>query len=105
AADGIYVLVNSIGGVQVPVLADPFHRRQNLDELSQFAGRDRAPALADVTVQRERLILGEDINLAQVGIDAIGEGYIDDAVRSAKGDCRLGTITSQGIETLPRAAR
>ena len=103
-ADGVDVLVDGVGGAQVPVLAHPLHGRQDLDELAQVAGHD-VPALADVAVQRQRLVLGEDVDVAQVGVDAVGERDVDDAVDAAEGDRRLGAVAGQGIQALPRASR
>ncbi len=48
-------------------------------------GDDGAPALADVAVEGERLVLGEDVDVAEVGVDAVGEGDVDDAVLAGEG--------------------
>ena len=66
--DRVNVLIHRVGGALVPLIAYPLHRRQHFDELSHLAAHD-VPAFADVAVQRKRLVLGEDINPAQVGID------------------------------------
>src|SRR5262249_43176783 len=92
AANGIDVLVNGVGGAQVPVLAHALHGWQDLDELAQLPRHHRAPAFADVAVQRKRLVLGEDIHAAQVGVDAVGERDIDDAVVAAEGHGGLGAV-------------
>ena len=63
-ADGVDILVNRVGGAHVPVGADPLHGRQDLNELAQFLGHDAGPAFADVAVERERLVLGEDVDPA-----------------------------------------
>jgi len=42
------------------------------------------PAFADVPVQRKRLVLGKDVNRAQVGINAVGKCDIDNAVVSRR---------------------
>jgi hypothetical protein len=44
--------------------------------------------------------LRQDINPPQIGVQAVGKGDIDDAINAAEGDCRLGTIASEGIESL-----
>ncbi len=36
-ADRINVLVDRVGRALIPLIADPLHRRQHFDELSQFA--------------------------------------------------------------------
>ncbi len=99
AADGVDVLVDGIGGSLVPVLADALHGRQNFDELPKLAGDD-LPGLADVAIEGERLVLGEDVDLAQSGVDAVGEGYVDDAVDAAEGDSGFGAVAGERIKPL-----
>src|SRR5207248_4923829 len=81
-ADRINILIHGVGGALVPRLADPLHRRQHFDELSHFA-TDDVPAFTDMAVQGKRLVLGQDVDPAQVGVDAIGERDVDDAVNAA----------------------
>ena len=102
-ADGVDVLVNGVGGAHVPVVADALHGRQDLDELAQLAGHD-VPAFADVAVERERLVLREDVDPAQVGVDAVGERDVDDAVDAAEGNGRFGAVAGEGIEPFARTA-
>jgi hypothetical protein len=97
-ADGVDVLVDGVGGALVPGFGDALHGREDLDELAEFVGDHRAPALADVAVERERLVLGEDVDVAQVGVDAVGEGDVDDAVLAGEGDGGLGAIAGEGEE-------
>ena len=97
-ADGVDVLVDGVGGALVPGLGDALHGRKNLDELAEFVGDDRAPALADVAIERERLVLGEDVDVAQIGVDAVGEGDVDDAVLAGEGDGGLGAIAGERKE-------
>ena len=102
-ADGVDVLVNGVGGAHVPVVAHALHGRQDLDELAHLAGHD-VPAFADVAVERERLVLGEDVDPAQVGVDAVGERDVDDAVDAAEGDGGFGAVAGEGIEPFSRAS-
>ena len=67
-------------------------------------GDDAGPALADVAVEREGLVLGEDVNAAQAGVDAVGERDVDDAVVAAEGNGRLGAVTREREETFAGAA-
>ncbi len=94
-ADGVDVLVDGVGGALVPGLGDALHGWEDLDELAEFVGDDGAPAFADVAVEGERLVLGEDVDVTQVGVDAVGEGDVDDAVLAGKGNGRLGAIAGQ----------
>ena len=61
-ADRVNVLIHGIRRAHVPVRAYPLHGRQDLDEFTQLLGHHAAPALADMPIERERLILREDIN-------------------------------------------
>ena len=61
-------------------------------------------AQADMAIERQRFILGENVNPAQVGVDAVRQGDVDDAVNAAEGNGRFGPVASQGIEPLARAA-
>jgi hypothetical protein len=44
-------------------------------------------------------------DLAQAGVDAVGEGDVDDAVVTAEGHSRFGAIAREGEEAFSRAAR
>ena len=105
AADRIDVLVHRVGRAHVPVGAGALHGRHQLEELAQLLRHNARPAFADVPVQRERLVLREDIHAAQAGIDAVGKRDIDDAVVSAEGNRRLGPVPRQGKQPLSRSAR
>ena len=103
AHDRVEVLVDGVGRALIPVLADALLRRQDLDELAELLGDD-APAHADVAVERERLVLRRDEDAAQPGVDAVAEREVDDPVRAAEVDGRLGAILRQRIEPLAGAA-
>ena len=103
-ADGVDILVHRVRGALVPLFTDPLHGRQYFDELSHLAAQD-VPALADVPIQRQRFVLGENVDSPQVRVDAIGEGDIDDAIDAAEGDGRFCPVARQGIEPLPRSSR
>ena len=100
-ADRVDVLEDRIGSALVPALGDALHGREDLDELAEFTGHHRAPALADVAVERERLVLGEDVDVAQIGVDAVGEGDVDDAVLSGEGDGGLARSRVRGKSRSP----
>ena len=104
AHDGVEVLVDGVGGALIPVLADAFLRRQDLDEFAELF-RDDVPAHPDVAVERQRLVLGRDEDAAQAGVDAVAEREIDDAVGAAEVDRRLGALLRQRVETFTGAAR
>src|SRR5260221_13990855 len=97
--DGIDVLIYRVGGPHVPVLADPLHGWQDFDELADFTAKN-VPAFADLTIQRESLVLREDIDATQAGVDAVGKRDVDDAVDAAESHCRLGAVAGERIEAL-----
>jgi len=99
-ADGVDVLVDGIGSALVPGLGDALHRREDLDEFAELVGDDRAPALPDMAVEGERFVLGEDVDVAEVGVDAVGESDVDDAVLAGEGYGRLGAIAGEWEEAV-----
>jgi hypothetical protein len=52
-----------------------------------------------VTIERESFVLGEDVDVAKVGVDAVREGDVDDAVLAGEGDGRLCAIAGKGEES------
>ena len=101
--DGIQVLEDRVRGAEIPVLADPFLRRQDLDELAELLRHD-VPAHADVAVERQRLVLGGDVDVPQPGVDAVAQGEVDDAVRPSEIDRGFRPFFGQWIQTLSRPA-
>ncbi len=102
--DGVEILKDGVRRAEVPVLPDAFLRRQHLDELPELF-RDDVPPHPDVAVERQRLVLGGDENAAESRVDAVAEREVDDAIRSAEIDRRLGALLGQGGEPLTSAAR
>ena len=77
----------------------------SLEELAQLLGHDAGPAFADVPVERECLVLREDVDPAQAGVDAVGERDVDDAVVAAKWHGRLGAVAGERKKTFAGPAR
>jgi hypothetical protein len=102
AADGIDVLIDGVGGALIPLLGDAHLRGQDFDVIAE-AG-DGGPASADVTIAAKSFVLGEDKNFAEVGIDAVGKGDVDDAVESAEGNCGLGAVAGEGPKAFALAS-
>jgi hypothetical protein len=69
-------------------------RGEDFDVVAE-AGEGR-PACTNVAVQAERFVLREDKDAAEIGVDAIGESDVNDAVESAKGNGGLGAIAGEG---------
>src|SRR5208282_1115324 len=61
------------------------------------------PALADLTIQRERLVLRENKDAPQAGVDAIGKRDVDDTVDAAEGYGGFGAVAGERIEAFPGA--
>ena len=93
AADGIDVLVHGVGGALIPLLGDAHLRGKNFDVFAEPG--ERRPARANMAIEAEGFVLGENKNPAQIGIDAVGKGDVDDAVESAEGHGRLGAVARQ----------
>ena len=55
-------------------------------------------AVADILIQDKRLILGQNTDGINVGVDTVGEREIDDTIFSAKRTGRLGELLGQRIE-------
>ena len=66
---------------------------------------ENVPSFTDVAIERERFVLREDVDLAQLGIEAIRQRDVDDAVDAAEGHRRLGPVARERIESLAHAAR
>jgi len=46
----------------------------------------------------------ENVDTAQIRVEAVGEGDVDDAIHSAEGDGGLGAVASKRIKALSSAA-
>jgi hypothetical protein len=47
------------------------------------------------TFQRVGPVLGQHGNIINAGIDAVGQGKIDNSVLAGKGDCRFGSLVRE----------
>jgi len=56
-------------------------------------------------VQRERFVLGEHNDLIEIGIEAVGEGKIDDSVNPPEGYGGFRTVASKRIKPLALSPR
>jgi hypothetical protein len=85
------------------MLTDALLRWENFDELAKLF-RDDVPSHTDVPVQRQRLVLRRDIDVAESRINAVAQGEIDDAVRAAEVHRWFRAIFCQGIEAFSHSA-
>ena len=61
-------------------------------------------AAADVAVQLQGAVLGQHAHGVDAGVGAVGQGEVNDAVLSAKGDGGLGHIPGEDIQPAALAA-
>src|SRR6202158_1811450 len=102
-ADGIDVLIDRVGRPHIPVLADPLHGGQDFDKLADLTAKN-IPAFADLTIQREGLVLSEDIDAPQARVDTVRKRDVDDAVDAAEGYGWFGAVAGERIEALACAS-
>ena len=99
AVDEGDVLADGVCGALVPLgfLASGIRRQ----DLHAAMGAVQAPglAVADVLVELQRLILGEDAHGVDAGIDAVGQRKVYDPVFSAEGYSRLGRVLRQYLQS------
>ena len=60
--------------------------------------------VADVAVQLQGTVLGQDTDGINAGVDTVGQGKINDAVLAPKGDGRFGYMAGQSVEAAALAA-
>ena len=63
------------------------------------------PAEPDVVVERARVVLGQDDDVVDVRVDAVGQREVDDPVLATERHGRLGPLLGQDREALALAAR
>ena len=102
--DRVDVLVDGVGGAEIPVLVDPLLRRQHVQKLAQFPAEEAVPAEIEVAVEAACLVLREQQELPQSAVEAVGEDEVDDPVGAAERHRGLGTIAGERIEPGPLAA-
>ena len=105
AIDEVDVLVDGVGGAFVPagLLVVTLVGGQNL---GAAVGLVQTPglAVADVLIQLQRLILGQNADGVNAGVDTVGQGEVDDAVLAAEGNRRLGGLPGQDMQAAALAA-
>jgi hypothetical protein len=102
-ADRVDVLVDGVGGAEIPVLRYAHLRRQDLDEIAD--AHERRPAAPNMAVEAQRFVLREHEDAAQVAIEAIRERDVHDAVDASEGNGRFGAVARERPEPFALAAR
>ena len=99
------VLIDGVGGAFIPgaLVALPHVGGQDMDAA---VGAVQVPglAVAQVAVQLQGTVLGQDAHSVDAGVDAVGQGKINDAVLSAEGDGGLRHVAGQGVEAAALSA-
>jgi hypothetical protein len=80
------------------------HRGKDLQEFPKFV-RKNTPSLAQMTVEGERLVLGDNEYSAKAGVNAVGQSDIHNPIDAAKRHGRLGAIPGQWVKALALSSR
>ena len=104
--DDVDVAQDGIGRAAVPLgeLAALDVRLEQLDPAAVAVEVPR-PAEADVVVERARVVLGQDDDVIDVRVDAVGQREVDDPVLAAERHGRLGPLLGEDREAFALAAR
>ena len=95
ALDDVDVLVDRVGGAEVPHrLGDALARGQDVEALVAL-GPEEVPAALQVADQAVRLVLRGDRDAADAGIERVRQREVDDARLAAEIDRRLGAPVGQ----------
>src|SRR2546430_16539636 len=60
---------------------------------------------SDMTIQRESFVLRENVNAAQIGVDAVGEGDVNNAIDPAEGNGRVRAVARERTQPLAASSR
>lgn len=104
-ADDVEVLEHRVRGAAIPVRA--FHallRGPQVDEFAHLAAQE-TPAALQMAQQRVRLVLRDDRDAADAGIQTVGQREIDDPVFAAEVHRRLDAFVGKRPEPRAPSAR
>ena len=97
--DEIHILIDGVGSSFVPVGAGTsLIRRKNAESAAGAVKIPRFP-VADVLVERQGLILCQYAHGINAGVDAVGQGKIDDFVLPSETHGRFCRLPCEFIET------
>ena len=93
------VLVDGVGRTLVPGAAlAALIGGQDVDAAGAAVQVPRLAA-ADVAVQFQRAILGQNADRVNAGVGAVGQGEVDDAVLAAEGYGGLGHVSGEDVQS------
>ena len=87
--EDVNILEYGIGGTLIPTGIHALLCREEFDKFAEFAAQ-KSPTELDVTDEAVGLVLGEDADAANPGIETVGQAKINDAELAAKGYGRFG---------------
>ena len=93
------ILENSICGTAVPVASPCTLIRSQQSYTADIAVQIPRNTDADMRVKAQRLILCENTDRVDAGINAVAQRKVNNAVLSAERNCRLSDLLSQNTET------
>ncbi len=99
ALDEAEILLNCVCSAQVPVGAAGAVWGVDAHPAGEVAVQVPGTARADVLDQRVRTVLSQDHDIKQVGVDAVGQGKVDDSIFTTKGNCGLCSFGCQYAQT------
>ena len=99
------VLPDGVGGAAVPVAVFTLgHIGGQHEHAAVIAIQIPVLAGAEIGVEGQRPILGEDAHRVEAGVDTVAEGEIDDPILAAEGDGRLGHVGGEYAQPAALAA-
>ena len=101
--DQVQALEDRVGAAGVPARAEPLLRRHRGDVVAEQLRHP--PGLRDVPVEAVALVLRQDGDLPDLGVDEVGEHEVDQPVVAAERHRRLGPVVGEGSKPLARTAR
>ena len=104
--DDVHVAQHGVGGAAIPLGHAPAGDVR-LEQLhaAVVAVEVPGPAQPDVVVERAGVVLGQDDDVIDVGVHAVGQREVDDPVLAPERDRGLGPLLRQDREPLAFAAR
>ena len=104
ALDDVDVLIDRVGGAEIPQrLGDALRRRQDVEALVAL-GPEEVPAALQVADQAVRLVLRRHGDAADAGIERVRQREVDDARLAAEIDGGLGAAVGQLQQAAAAAA-
>ena len=99
----VEALKDRVGTARVPARAQSLLGRHWCHVVAEKGGH--APRRRDVPIQGVGLVLGQDADAAQAGVDEVGEDEVDEPIGAPERHCWLGSVSGQRHQSLALPAR